>query len=346
MLGITPRNVFAAAVLAGFATSACRDAVSPPAGDLAQAPSFQVTGEEVQVTGLGTLGLGDATAGSDRQEFDLDVASALAGRVFYRDWSFVRDDGSVGTLTVDADSSTGIRRFRDGSDACGDFTRGVEFDGTGRQDTGEPAGFTVVLCDNGSGDGTDFFRLGVYGEEMDAFGYSREGFLTSGDAVKSGGGTPRASGVRVTGVGQLGSEPPLPGSDVQTFEFDVSADLTGAKFVTDWGFIRPDGTVGKLRVDPLDLGTRITAFRDGSAACAEFAGGVEFDGIGRLNSGGDTNPGGDDLRAFSVRTCDRGLAGTGSGADFYEIRIFHPDFTTRYEKGGFLTAGDILKSRS
>jgi hypothetical protein len=335
---ISPRNILAAAVLAGFAASACRDAVSPAPGDSVQPPSFGGVGDhEVRITGLGTIGLGAPTVGSDRQEFDFDVASTLAGRVFYRDWSFVRDDASVGTLTVDTDPNTGIRRFRDGSDRCADFTRGVEFDGTGRTDTGELVGFTITACDNGPAEsGMDFFRI-------DVGGYNREGFLTSGDIVKTGGGTLRAADVRVTGLGQLGSGLTLPGSDVQTFQFDVAADLTGAKFYTDWGVIRPDGTVGTLRVDPLDFGTRITAFRDGSAACADFTRGAEFDGIGRVNTGGDTNPGGSDLQPFTVRTCDSGPAG--SRGDFLEVRLFFLNFTLRYEKRGSLTAGDILKSR-
>jgi hypothetical protein len=336
MLTLSPRNILATAVLAGLATSACRDAVSPAPS--VQQPSFDGVGaHEVRITGRGTIGLGAPTVGSDRQEFDFDVASTLAGRVAYRDWSFVRDDGSVATLTVDTDPNTAIRRFRDGSDRCADFTRGVEFDGTGRTDTDELVGFTITACDNGPAEsGKDFFRI-------DVGTYRREGFLTSGDIVKTGGGRPRAAGVRATGIGQLGFGLPLPGNDVQTFQFDVAADLRGAKFYTDWGIIRPDGTVGTLRVDPLDLGTRITAFRDGSTACADFTRGVEFDGIGRVNTRGDTDPGGDDLLPFTVRTCDSGPAG--SGADFLELRLFFLNFQVRYEKRGSLTAGDILKSR-
>lgn len=335
---MVPRNLFAAAVLTALAGSACRDAISPPAADPVQPPSLDVAGDqEVRSTGLGTIGPGDAVPGGDRQEFDFDVASTLAGRVFYRDWSFVRDDGSVGTLTVDTDPNTGIRRFRDGSDVCADFTRGVEFDGTGRVDTGDLTGFTVITCDNDPADGRmDFFRI-------DVVDYHRENVLTSGDVVKTGGGRPRATGVRVTGIGQLGAGLPLPGSDVQTFEFHVSSDLTGAKFITDWGVIRSDGTVGNLRVDPLDLGTGITAFRDGSSACADFARGVEFDGIGRVNTAGETDPAHSDLRAFTVRMCDNGLAG--SPADYLDLQLFHLHFAIRYEKGGFVTAGDILKSR-
>lgn len=339
MATVPLRNILAAAVLAVLAASACRDAVSPPVGDPVQPPALHLAGDqEVRITGLGTIGLGAAVPGGDRQEFNFDVASTLAGRVVYRDWSFVRDDGSVGTLTVDTDPNTGIRRFRDGSDVCVDFTRGVEFDGTGRLDTGDLVGFTITACDNGPAEsGMDFFRI-------DVGDYRREGLLTSGDIVKSGGGRPRATGVRVTGIGQLGSGLPLPGNDVQTFQFDASSDLVGAKVATDWGVIRPDGTVGTLRVDPLDLGTRITAFRDGSAACADFTRGVEFDGIGRVNTGGDTDPAGSDLRAFTARMCDNGLAG--NPADYLEIQLFHLHFAIRYEKGGFVTAGYILKTRT
>ncbi len=66
------------------------------------------------VGGLGTLGAGSATPGSDRQEFDFDVTADLSGgRLFYRDWAVVRPDGTVGTLTVDpADPSTAITAQR------------------------------------------------------------------------------------------------------------------------------------------------------------------------------------------------------------------------------------------
>jgi hypothetical protein len=336
MMATVPlRNILAAALLAGLA-AACRDAVSPPDTDRIQPPAFDLAGDqEVRVTGLGTLGSGDTTPGSDRQEFDFDASTALTGRVFYRDWGFVEPDGSVATLTVDADSNTGIRRFRDGSDACADFTRGVEFDGTGRLNTGQLVGFTVATCDNGpSGSATDFFRI-------DVFAYRREGSATSGDVAKAGGGTPRASGVRVTGLGQLGAGLPLPGNEVATFQFEAAADLTGAKFYQDWIVIRKDGTVGNMRVDPLDPGTRITAFRDGSDACPDFTRGVEVDGVGRVNAQGEVEADRAVLWPFTVRVCDNGPA----GADWYNLEVWKQNFEPHYDMRGFLTAGDILKSR-
>jgi hypothetical protein len=137
-------------------------------------------------TGLGTLGQGGPSAGSDRQEFDFDVATELTGRLLYRDWSVVNPDGTVGTLTVDPkDSQTAITAYRDRSDKCADPTHGAEFDGTGRLDTGQLTSFTVSMCDNGaSGSGADFLQLDVPGE------YSHGGFLTSGDITKSGTATP------------------------------------------------------------------------------------------------------------------------------------------------------------
>jgi hypothetical protein len=319
--------------------------VNVPAGETAST-TFDVTCEGqppppppggVRITGFGTIGAGTSTPGSDRQEFDFDVASDLTGRLFYRDWSV------VATIIVDpsTDPETGIRRFRDGSTACADFTRGAEFDATGRLDNGDLIGIIVVACDNGTpGTGVDFFRLDA---PFISTPYSRSGLLTSGEIVKSGGGTPRPTGVRVTGVGQLGTGLPMLGNDVQTFQFDVSSDLVGSKFYADFAIIRPDNTVGTLTVDPADLRTRITVFRDGSAACAEFARGVEFEGIGRVNSGGNTNPGADEFLPFTARTCDN--ATPGAGADFYELILFFGNFTLRYQKAGVLTAGDILKSR-
>lgn len=136
------------------------------------------------VGGLGTLGAGSATPGSDRQEFNFDVTADLSGgRLFYRDWAVVRPDGTVGTLTVDpADPSTAITAYRDWASVCADPTRGVAFDGTGRLDTGDLTSFTVATCDNGAPEsGVDFLEMDVA-----PLGYSHGGFLSSGDVAKAG----------------------------------------------------------------------------------------------------------------------------------------------------------------
>ncbi|HEY6159336.1 MAG TPA: hypothetical protein VIV88_17960 [Gemmatimonadales bacterium] len=136
------------------------------------------------VGGVGTLGLGSPTPGSDRQDFNFDVSANLSGgRLFYRDWSIVRSDGTVGTLTVDpTDPSTGITAYRDWASACTDPTHGVAFDGTGRLDTGSLTTFTLTPCDNGpSGSGADFLQM-----DVPPLGYSHGGFLSSGDIAKAG----------------------------------------------------------------------------------------------------------------------------------------------------------------
>ena len=136
------------------------------------------------VGGLGTLGAGSATPGSDRQEFSFDVTVDLSGgQLFYRDWAVVRSDGTVGTLTVDpADPATAITAYRDWANVCADPTRGVAFDGTGRLDTGGLTSFTVATCDNGAPEsGADFLEMDVA-----PLGYSHGGFLSSGDVAKAG----------------------------------------------------------------------------------------------------------------------------------------------------------------
>ena len=161
---------------------ACDDPGSPVRSAIG-VPNFSHVGTQPWVGGLGTLGVGSPTPGSDRQEFDVDVAADLSGRVFYRDWAAVRSDGTVGTLTVDpTDAGTAITAYRDWSSACVDPTRGAEFDGTGRLDTGGLVGFTVRGCDDGApGSGLDFVRM-----DVPLYEYSHGGFPSSGDVAKAG----------------------------------------------------------------------------------------------------------------------------------------------------------------
>jgi len=117
---------------------------------------------------------------------------------------------------------------------------------------------------------------------------------------------------------------------VQGFDFDVRSDLTGRFLFTDYGEVRPDGSAGTFHVDPSDPGTRFTAFRASSSACADPSRGAEFDGIGRV----DTGETGD----FTVAICDNGPAG--SGMDFFSLVIPAGSYT----KSGTVTAGDVVKS--
>jgi hypothetical protein len=132
----------------------------------------------VRIMGLGNI----LTADGVVITFDFDVASDLTGRATASDSSDVRPDGTVGTLTVNAsDPETRFTAFRASSSTCSDPSRGVEFDGIGREDTGGLVEFTFVACDNGpEGSGLDIFRPIIPSEQ-----YDRIGPVTGGDIVKS-----------------------------------------------------------------------------------------------------------------------------------------------------------------
>src|SRR5207302_5283032 len=131
--------------------------------------------------------------------------------------------------------------------------------------------------------------------------------------------------VAVTGRGQIGTGSPSAGNNVQTFDFDVKADLTGTLTYTDYSI------PASLQVGPTFPGTRITAFRTRSTACSDPTKGAEFDGIGQVV--GET-----ELLNFTVAVCDDGPAG--SGLDFFSFSA--PSIT--YSKSGTLTSGDIAKT--
>jgi hypothetical protein len=134
----------------------------------------------------------------------------------------------------------------------------------------------------------------------------------------------------ITGQGQLGMGSATPGDSVLTFAFDVRADLTGRFTVTDYGDIHPSGNPASLTTDPVaDPMTSITHYRTSSNACSDPSRGVEFDAVGREDTG--------TLVSYTVQACDNGPAG--SGLDFWSI--FIP--SEGYGHSGSLTSGDIVK---
>ena len=95
--------------------------------------------------------------------------------------------------------------------------------------------------------------------------------------------------------------------------------------------VRPDGTVGSVTVDPsADPETRFTAFRATSSTCSDPNLGVEFDGVGREDSGF--------LVEFTIVACDNGPEG--SGLDVFRF-VIPPN---GYDRMGPVTSGDIVKS--
>ena len=134
----------------------------------------------------------------------------------------------------------------------------------------------------------------------------------------------------VIGKGQIGTGSPTPGNNVQTFDFDVRADLTGRFTGTDYGDLHPGGVPATLTTDQsTDPATSITAYRSSSTACSDPSRGVEFDAIGREDTGGLVN--------YTVAACDNGPAG--SGLDFWSVFIPSENFG----RSGNVTSGDIVK---
>ena len=139
------------------------------------------------------------------------------------------------------------------------------------------------------------------------------------------------TGSRVTGRGQVGTAAPQPGNNVQTFDFDVRADLTGRFTGTDYSDLHPGGVPATLTTDhAADPATSITAFRSSSSACSDPSRGVEFDAIGREDTGG--------LVSYTIAVCDNGPAN--SGLDFFSVFIPSEGFG----RSGQVASGDIVKS--
>jgi len=182
-------------------TSTNPQTVTVTAGSTASA-SFTVncptppTGTEI--SGTGQIGTGSATVGNDVQTFTFDVRSDLTGTLVIKNYLSGAEDGGPETATVNptTDPATGITAFSATftstsdpafSSCTTDPSRGAEFDVIARRNNG-PGGspgslihIHVVACDNGpAGSGLDFFGLRVQEN-----GFTKSGFLTSGDVVKS-----------------------------------------------------------------------------------------------------------------------------------------------------------------
>jgi len=155
------------------------------------------------------------------------------------------------------------------------------------------------------------------------------GTATTSFSMSCAGAPPPAG--RVTGQGQVGTAAPQPGNNVQTFDFDVRADLTGRFTGTDYGDLHPGGVPATLTTDHnADPETAITAFRSSSSVCADPSRGVEIDATGREDTGG--------VVAYTLALCDNGPAN--SGMDFFSVFIPSEGF----RRSGQVASGDIVKS--
>jgi hypothetical protein len=123
---------------------------------------------------------------------------------------------------------------------------------------------------------------------------------------------------------------PTPGHNVQAFDFDVRADLTGRLTITDYGDIHPAGNAAWLITDPAtDAATGFTAYRNRSSVCSDPSHGVEFEGVGRDDQ--------DEILSYTVIVCDDGPEG--SGRDFFSF--YAP--SKQYGRSGMQTSGDVVK---
>jgi len=226
-----------------------------------------------------------------------------------------------GTLTVTT-STTGSNPDADGYTVAVDGTTSQAIASNGSATFTVPAGANPVALSgvasncwaNGANPGTVSVPAG--------------GTATAALAV-----TCVVPGSRASGTGQLGLGAATPHNNVQTFNFDVRADLTGKFYITAYDDIHPDGTIATVFVDAsADPATFFKAYRTSSSACSDPSHGVEFDAIGRDAP---------DLVPFTVIVCDDGPQG--SGRDFLSFFIIKPQ-AAGIGRSGMVTSGDVVKN--
>jgi hypothetical protein len=131
-----------------------------------------------RVTGLGALGTGPQTPGTNRMDFDFDAASAPGGRMVLTDYFIINPDGGAARMTADAatDPATGITSFSRISANC------LRFGGTGRLRTGDTQRFIIDACDSASpGAGLDRLVINFPDESQ----ILRQGAISEGDIAIS-----------------------------------------------------------------------------------------------------------------------------------------------------------------
>jgi hypothetical protein len=183
---VTSTNPQTVTVTAGATTNATFtvSCAAPPTG--------------TEISGTGQIGTGSPTVGNNVQTFTFDVRSNLTGTLVIKHYGAAAPDLGPETATVNptTDPATGITAFSATFTSTSDPafsncttapSRGAEFDVIARRNdgpNGSPGSLIhihVVACDNGpAGSGLDFFGFRVQENS-----FTRSGFLTSGDIVKS-----------------------------------------------------------------------------------------------------------------------------------------------------------------
>ena len=226
-----------------------------------------------------------------------------------------------GTLTVTT-STTGSNPDADGYTVTVDGTTSQAIASTGSATFAVPVGANPVAL---SGVASNCWAAGA-----------NQGTVTvpaGGSGAATFAVTCVVPGSRVSGTGQLGMGAATPHNNVQTFEFDVRADLTGRFYITAYDDVHSDGTVATVFADAsADPTTFIKAYRTSSSVCSDPSHGVEFDGLGRD---------GPDLVNFTAIACDDGAQG--SARDFLSFFIIKPQ-AAGAGRSGVVTSGDIVKN--
>ena len=164
-------------------------------GDVVKSGSMSPTLPSTQISGVGSIGPGTATVGSNRQDFNFTATGTPGGTMHYTDWYYALTPDSGQYVTVDPtnDPGTGITSFQQTSATC------VRFSGIGRVNGVSNYAFYVDACDNANpGTGFDTFSLTV--PDLDGQGktYRESGTLSSGDITLSGSNVPATGTLNVT----------------------------------------------------------------------------------------------------------------------------------------------------
>ena len=164
-------------------------------GDVAKSGSVPPTLASTQINGLGSIGPGTQTVGSNRQDFNFTATGTPSGTMHYTDWLYplTHDSGQYVTVDPANDPATGFSSFQQTSATC------VRLSGIGRVNGISTFPVYVDACDNANpGTGFDTFTLTV--PDLDGQGktYRESGTLSSGDVALSGSNVPATGTLNVT----------------------------------------------------------------------------------------------------------------------------------------------------
>jgi len=193
-------------------------------GDVVKSGTATATQSGATISGVGSIGPGSATVGSNRQDFNFSANAAPGGRLKYTDWANALTPDSGQYVTVDPvnDPATGVTSFYQTSATC------VRFAGIGRVNGISTFPFYVDACDNASaGTGFDTFTLTMPDLDGQGHTYRQSGTLSSGDIALSGSNVPTTGTLNVTTT--------TTGANLDPDGYTVTLDGTSSASIPDNG---------------------------------------------------------------------------------------------------------------